>query len=158
MSIFSILLLLLSFLFPVGFKRPLPNTDINTSIIEDPLSSAQTTSRDVERLKQVDAIRNAMADYFTRYDATPYITPVFDEEVSSNFQYVLGSEKVLIGNNSNPSSTPITVTATNDYIFHIADGACWDASSGKDIYLYSTDTSVIYCNSNGQTTELVFKF
>jgi prepilin-type N-terminal cleavage/methylation domain-containing protein len=110
--------------------------------------AAQRGSRNTNRLKQVEAIRNGMADYFSQYnDSAINVYPV-----TGNLQ------QVNVGISATDKRA-INVQSSDSYNYNILSTTTCTASTGKDIYLY-VDTAagdVVMCKEGGGVQTLNYK-
>lgn len=119
--------------------------------------NAQRQSRNATRLKQLEAIRNAMSDYKSRNNELPIVRdgacPASGTASDSN----AGSGSVCIVAVGKPYTKGITVASTDSYVFREV-ASCATASSDKDIYFTVTSTqqllAVDLCREGGGTEQL----
>ena len=102
--------------------------------------AAQRGARNTQRGKQVEAIRNAMADYYTQYnDATVNV-----------FAVTGNNQQVNVGISATDRKA-INVQSTENFTFNILNSTTCTASTGKDIYFYVTQASfeIAMCKEGG---------
>ncbi len=111
--------------------------------------NAQRQSRNATRLKQLEAVRNALADYKTRYNTKPDAIKVIVKEGPNS--------EVLIGS-STADSKGINVKLTDEYELKTVNGSTCpsQASKNKQIhYLYTPSSGTITLCREGGGTEVL---
>jgi hypothetical protein len=136
-SLFLGLFLLLSGLF--SFQR----TPV-LSIQESPTSTP--SSELVQKYKQLEAVRNALSDEYTRYNVIPTIKDATNLN-KKTYQYdtfvFRKASKLLIGK-------AIYVEPTQGYTFSLLNNPKCQSSDSKEIAFYLKDNEVQLCPLEGQ--------
>ena len=114
--------------------------------------NAQRQSRNATRLKQLEAVRNALSDYYTRNPTSSQNIDVIVTDPSAN-------SKVIVAT-SESDSKRIEVQFTEDYKLNITKNVSCANESNKDVIyaLYNnSEGSISLCREGGGVEPLKWK-
>lgn len=118
--------------------------------------NAQRASRNTTRLKQLEAVRNAMADYYTKYNSEPSVL------ASNCGASVDKTSTVVVAESAKCSTRGIEVALTEDYVLSSVS-SCSDVkyagAESKNIR-FTLDTAagtISLCREPSGTESMTFK-
>lgn len=122
--------------------------------------NAQRASRNTTRLKQLEAIRNAMSDYSTRYNTSAVVVVTSSStactSVTTNTNNGTG-DRACIKAGAAADSKAITVDANNNNSFAEAASCPSLTSSSPVTFIETSSTTISLCNEGGGQQDLTIQ-
>jgi type IV pilus assembly protein PilA len=119
--------------------------------------NAQRASRNTSRLKQLEAVRNSMSDYATRYNTTAGVVIVAAgtscTTVTTNTNSASGP-RACIKTGNNADTRAITVDSNNSNSFTEAASCPAVSNTSPVVFIETSSSTLTLCNEGGGQQDL----
>lgn len=111
--------------------------------------NAQKASRNVTRQSQLLAVRDVMAEYYTKYNVPVDVTGVNTGTGTSDL--------IITAKTSPVTSRQLPVKATDGYLYKLNSACPTGASTGKTVDFYLGTATINYCREGGGEDVLTYQ-